>query len=63
MRNLHWNPISPFDVEKTIWNDINDDGIHLEIESLESRFCWKDIERKTADISPTNSTKKSKKRL
>ena len=59
MRNLHWNPVNPFDVEKTIWNGVNESGIKLEVKALESKFCWKEIERKTEEEAP----KKNKKEI
>lgn len=57
MRNLHWTTVNPFDVDKTIWNGIDDDKIKLDIKDLESKFCWKVIESKNKDTTPKEKPK------
>ncbi|ETO35247.1 hypothetical protein RFI_01816 [Reticulomyxa filosa] len=61
MRNLHWTPLNPFDVDKTIWKDINDEAVKLDASDLESNFCWKEIERKTPEKTPTSSPEEAEK--
>ena len=63
MRNLHWNPVNPFDVEKTIWNDVlnkYENDIKIDVKTLEKKFCWKEIENKT---SKPGASKKHKKEV
>ena len=62
MRNLHWNPVNPFDVDKTIWNDVNEyeNDIKIDVKTLEKKFCWKEIENKT---SKPGASKKHKKEV
>eukprot|EP01083_Nonionella_stella_P043405 117082_1 len=61
MRNLHWTTVNPFDVKKTIWKHIDEQDLKLDIESLESKFCWKRIETKAK--AQTNEEKNKKKRV
>ena len=44
MRNLHWTKVNPFDVADTIWSKVDDSAMKLDVEDLESKFCWKQIE-------------------
>merc|ERR1712228_194371 len=46
MKNLHWTKVNPFDVDKTIWNKIDDESINMNHKQLEQRFCWKEITKK-----------------
>ena len=64
MRNLHWNPVNPFDVDKTIWNDVNEyeNDIKIDVKTLEKKFCWKEIETNTSKANSTAANKRRKKK-
>eukprot|EP01084_Bolivina_argentea_P034137 63181_1 len=59
MRNIHWTTVNPFDVEKTIWNEIDDENIICNVDELEAKFCWKQIQRK----QPVNIVAKPQKNV
>ena len=52
MRNLHWTKVSPYDVEQTIWNDIDEATVKFNKKELETKFCWKQIEKSENDTKP-----------
>jgi len=56
MRNLHWTTVNPFDVEKTIWNKIDDGKIAIDVAELETKFCWKQIAEKSNTAAAAKST-------
>eukprot|EP01084_Bolivina_argentea_P067460 122841_1 len=63
MKNLHWTKVNPFDVSKTIWNNIDDESIQFNAKELESKFCWKTIESKQNDKKPKKEKDKSKNEI
>ena len=52
MRNLHWTKVSPFDVEQTIWNEVDESTVSFNIVELETKFCWKRIEKSEDEAKP-----------
>jgi len=54
MKNLHWNPVNPWDVQQTIWSNVSDDNVKFDTKQFESLFCWKEIEIKTPEKTENN---------
>ena len=46
MTPLHWKKIRPICVEKTMWKDLDDEHIELDLDSLEELFQKKKTTKK-----------------
>jgi hypothetical protein len=47
MKPLHWQPIAPRELSKTLWLQLSDEQVELDVDELEREFARKQLEKKT----------------
>lgn len=61
MRKLHWTMIPSKDVASTMWKDVDDGAVKLDIDEFESMFCTKAPKKKDEEKKEKEKPKKKKK--